>query len=54
MDWYGWVKIQGQWQRVTGPHPNLSACSRALEKIATAKKVKNLDQRMTTGCYPRD
>lgn len=53
MSWYGWLRIGGRWKRVTGPHPSLSACSRALEVIAQECGVKGRDQCMTTGAVPR-
>ena len=29
--WYGWAKVCGTWQRLTGPHPSLAEAGRALD-----------------------
>lgn len=53
MEWYGWTYEKGKWQRVTGPHETLSACSRALTKIGKARRVPDRFQVMTGGGPPR-
>jgi hypothetical protein len=52
-DWHGYFWQSGRWHRVTGPHPSLSACSRALTLIGKARGVPDSHQGMTTGDVPR-
>jgi hypothetical protein len=52
--WFGWAFHAGEWHRLTGPHPDLGACHRALnrELAALGRRVPSQDAVMTQGHVP--
>lgn len=52
MEWFGYLFIDNDWLRVTGPHPGLGECSRETGRIARDLGVLDRDTCMTHGAKP--
>jgi len=39
MEWFGWIWESNTWQRVTGSHAALSACSQVLSNLGKVRRV---------------
>jgi hypothetical protein len=53
MNWFGWLWTGSRWERVSGPHETLSACSKALASIGQERGVPERLQVMTGGGVPQ-
>jgi hypothetical protein len=50
--WYGWGRRRGRWTLLTGPHPSLKECSRALGEAGKRLGYSDKDLVMTGGALP--
>jgi hypothetical protein len=52
--WYGWVRVAGKWERLTGPVEGLGATARALDDEIRRRGlvVRSRDACLTSGAAP--